>query len=82
LIDLKFLLIQKNTHEFIYYILIDLKATFVYGEVSTLKMIMEVDERQNERKKEVDQIANDSELDDDGKPKRTGSFNRSQFSAW
>jgi hypothetical protein len=43
---------------------------------------MEVDERQNERKKEVDQIANDSELDDDGKPKRTGSFNRSQFSAW
>jgi hypothetical protein len=79
---LKFLLIQKNTHEFNYYILIDLKATFVYGEVSTLKMIMEVDERQNERKKEVDQIANDSELDDDGKPKRTGSFNRSQFSAW
>ncbi|WJX16507.1 hypothetical protein P8452_06520 [Trifolium repens] len=34
---------------------------------------MEVDERQNERKKEVDQIANDSELDDDGKPKRTGT---------
>jgi hypothetical protein len=66
---LKFLLIQKNTHEFNYYILIDLKATFVYGEVSTLK-IMEVDERQDERNKEVDQIANDSELDDHGKPKR------------
>ncbi|WJX10054.1 hypothetical protein P8452_00820 [Trifolium repens] len=34
---------------------------------------MEVDERQDERNKEVDQIANDSELDDDGKPKRTGT---------
>jgi hypothetical protein len=40
---------------------------------------MEVDERQDERNKEVDQIANDSELDDDGKPKRTGSFNLSQI---
>ncbi|GAU21167.1 hypothetical protein TSUD_10840 [Trifolium subterraneum] len=40
---------------------------------------MEVDEKQNERKKEVDKIANDCVLDDDGKPKRTGSFNLSKI---
>jgi hypothetical protein len=39
---------------------------------------MELDGNPNEKHNEVDQIENDGTLDDDGKPKRTGSFNLSQ----